>query len=234
MTFPFQMIQSAPPCPYPVCLGRRLALGDIPPFRGRARIGRGGRLIFDRYAIPWVTLRANGGYPVSEEEWNHAMEEEEEEDEVQKDGENSETERTIQIKENGTGDGEAHILGEVIEMEEEEEEDKHSDKENVRKRAAVGVDGERAGLAVRKEWGEKMNGKRYVWELENGVEESSFSKRLREISSMEDVASDEELLDADDELSEAETNKEETQTNTTWVLNSGNGVDHQSTRKDYM
>jgi len=51
---------------------------------------------------------------------------------------------------------------------------------------------------------------------------------------MEDVASDDELLDADDELSEAETNKEETQTNTTWVLNSGNGVDHQSTRKDYM
>eukprot|EP00005_Dracoamoeba_jomungandri_P001596 CAMPEP_0174250742 /NCGR_PEP_ID=MMETSP0439-20130205/818_1 /TAXON_ID=0 /ORGANISM="Stereomyxa ramosa, Strain Chinc5" /LENGTH=566 /DNA_ID=CAMNT_0015330889 /DNA_START=172 /DNA_END=1873 /DNA_ORIENTATION=- len=27
------------------------------PFRGRARIGRGGRLIFDRYKIPWVTKK---------------------------------------------------------------------------------------------------------------------------------------------------------------------------------
>ncbi len=49
------MVKGPPKLPYPMQKVERIFLGaNIPPFRGRARIGRGGRVIFDRFSIPYT------------------------------------------------------------------------------------------------------------------------------------------------------------------------------------
>ncbi|KAL6047693.1 putative High mobility group protein B3 [Balamuthia mandrillaris] len=51
-----EIMQRKPLLPYPSFMAGRIFIGPkVPPFRGRARVGRGGRLLFDRMSIPWAT-----------------------------------------------------------------------------------------------------------------------------------------------------------------------------------